>query len=107
HRHAFDVLEGAHDEVAVFGTRGCDAEPAVAHHDARDAVPARRGEVAVPEDLCVVVRVDVDEPGREHEAVEVDDFGPGRGGQVARGANRADAIAGDRDIGGSGPRAAA
>ena len=69
HRHALDVLERAHDRVAVLGPGGRDAEPAVAHDDARHPVPARRGEVAVPEDLGVVVGVDVDEargpgPGR-------------------------------------------
>src|SRR5436309_3433638 len=59
-RHAFDVLEQSHDDVAVLRQRRRDTEAAVAHHDARDAVPARRGQVAVPEDLRVVVRVDVD-----------------------------------------------
>ena len=68
HRHALDVLERAHDDVAVLGSRRRDAEAAVAHHHTRDPVPARRREVAVPEDLRVVVRVDVDEAGRQRRA---------------------------------------
>ena len=84
HRHALDVLERAHDRVAVLGPGRRDREAAVAHHHAGDAVPARRREVAVPEDLRVVVGVDVDEAGREHEAVEVDHLGAGVGLELAR-----------------------
>ena len=38
----------------------------------------------VPEDLGVVVRVDVDEAGREHETVEVDDLASAPRHQLAR-----------------------
>ncbi len=98
-RHALDVLEGADDRVAMLGPRGCDRETAVAHHHARDAVPARRGEVAVPQDLGVVVRVDVEEAGCEHEAVEVDHLGPGVGDEVAGSADGRDAVAAHGDVG--------
>jgi hypothetical protein len=72
-RHALDLLERAEHEVAVRGARRRDAEPAVPHHDRRDAVPRRDREHPVPEDLGVVVRVDVDEAGRDHRAVGVHD----------------------------------
>src|SRR4029078_315489 len=44
-------------------------EAAVPHHDGRDAVPAGIRALAVPEDLRVHVRVGVDEPRRDDEAV--------------------------------------
>ena len=73
----------AHDRVAVLGAGRRDAEAAVAHDHARDPVPARRREVAVPEDLGVVVGVDVDEAGRQHQPVEVDHLGARRRRQLA------------------------
>jgi hypothetical protein len=107
HRHALHVLERAHDGVAVLGPGGRDAEPAIAHHDARDPVPRRRREVAVPEDLRVVVRVDVDEARRQRQAVEVDHLRCRVGHQLARERHGGDAVAGDRDVGrpggGAGP----
>jgi hypothetical protein len=109
-RHAFDVLERAGDHITVLGPGGGDAEPAVAHDHTRDAVPARRREVAVPQDLGVVVRVDVDEPGGEDEAVEVDDLrdvGVGRGARGAGRVDRGDAVAGDQHVGGPSGRAGA
>ena len=72
--HAFDELEGLHDELTILGPRRRDAEAAVALHDGGDAVPRRRREVAVPEDLRVEVRVDVDEAGRQHQPRQVDLF---------------------------------
>ncbi len=59
--HALDLLERAHDHVPVLGAHGCDAEAAVADHRGRHSVPRRAAERAVPHDLGVVVRVDVDE----------------------------------------------
>ena len=63
--HVLDVLERAGDDVAVLGPRRRDREAAVAGDDGGDAVEARRRERRVPEHLRVVVRVDVDEPGRD------------------------------------------
>ena len=61
--HVLDVLERAPDEAAVLRSARRDREPAVAGDDAGDAVPRRRRERGIPEDLRVVVGVDVDEPG--------------------------------------------
>ena len=85
------------------GRVGATREAAVAHHHARDAVPARRREVAVPEDLRVVVGVDVDEPGRQHQPVEVDHLGAGVRRELARCTDGGDAVAGDGHVGGVGP----
>ena len=52
--------------VAVVQRR--EREPAVAADHGGDAVHARRARGGVPEELRVVVRVRVDEPGRDHEA---------------------------------------
>src|SRR5207248_2643319 len=91
------ALEGAEHEVAVRRARGRDAEAAVPHHDRGDAVPGRDGEHAVPEDLRVVVRVDVDEPGRDDGTVGVEDAG---GGTLHR-ADRRAALFGPRAYGAS------
>jgi hypothetical protein len=66
-RHALDVLERPEDQLAMRRPRRRDAEAAVADDDRRDAVPRGDREHAVPEDLRVVVRVDVDEAGRDDE----------------------------------------
>src|SRR5206468_1987236 len=59
--------EEAHHDVAIrLAARG-DREPAVPHHYRRDAVPGRRARRGIPEELTVVVRVDVDEARREDE----------------------------------------
>ena len=72
---AGDVLDALHqlDQPLVIG-RAHRGEPdaAVAHHDRRHPVPARRGELVVPRGLAVVVGVDVDEAGRHEGAVGVD-----------------------------------
>ena len=61
--HVLDVLERAHDHLAMLGARRRDREAAVAGDDGRDAVIRRRTQRGIPEDLRVVVRVDVDEAG--------------------------------------------
>ena len=61
HLHALDEFECLHDELAIFGPRRRDAESAVALHDRGDPMPRRRRQVAVPENLRVEMRVDVDE----------------------------------------------
>ncbi len=70
--HALDLLEGADDEVAVRGQGRGHAEAAVADDHGGDAVPRRHGEHAVPQDLGVVVGVDVDEAGGDDAAGGVD-----------------------------------
>ena len=44
HIHVLDVLERARDEITVLGAGGRNGEAAVARHDRRDTVEARRGE---------------------------------------------------------------
>ena len=56
-----------------------ERDAAVAEHDRRDAVPARRRRVGIPRDLRVEVGVDVDEPGRDVRAARVDLRAPGVG----------------------------
>ena len=58
--------------LAVLGAGRRDREAAVAGDDGGDAVEARRRERRVPEHLRVVVRVDVDEPGRDDVAAGVE-----------------------------------
>ena len=52
--------DGEHRSIAVLRPAGCEPETAVADHDARDAVPARHRAPRVPEDLAVVVGVEID-----------------------------------------------
>src|SRR5919197_1798160 len=71
-RHALDEEEELHERLAVRLAAGRDGEPAVAHDDGRDAVPRGRARLRVPEELAVVVSVDVDEAGGEGKAHAVD-----------------------------------
>ena len=54
------------------GAHRREPDAAVAHDHGGHAVPARRREQRVPGGLAVVVRVQVDEAGREQQAVGVD-----------------------------------
>ncbi len=47
-RHVLDMLQRAHEELAVLGPHGRDREAAVACDDTRHAVPARRAEAPGP-----------------------------------------------------------
>ena len=58
--------------LAVARTTGRNADPAVSLDHRRRAVFGRAEEHAVPADLCVVVRVDVDDTGRDDEAARVE-----------------------------------
>ena len=73
---AGDVLDAFHhvDELTSWsvGRTGREADAAVAEHDGGDAVGGRRLERVVPRDLAVVVRVQVEEAGRDERAVGVD-----------------------------------
>ena len=73
-RHALDARQHAHEVVAVGGVvrQRRDGEAAVAGERGGDAVQRRRRERAVPEHLRVVVRVHVDEAGRDDLAGGVD-----------------------------------
>jgi hypothetical protein len=92
-----DVLDGLHHLGEVGLLAGADRgerHAAVAEHDRRDAVPARRAGDRVPEQLGVEVGVDVDEPGR-HEPVGGVDLAAAPLGHVADGG---DAPAVDRHL---------
>ena len=74
------------DRSRSLGAHRREAEAAVADHDRRDAVPARQRAVRIPEQLRVVVRVQVDEAGRDDQAVGVEHavrVAPGRSGRSA------------------------
>ena len=70
-----DVLYRLHqrrEPRLLPGAHRCERHAAVAEHDRRDAVPARRRRVGIPRELRVEVGVDVDEAGRHDRAVGVD-----------------------------------
>ena len=92
---ALDALHQADEPVVAVGRGGREADAAVAHDHGGDAVPDRRREQRVPGDLAVVVRVHVDEPGRDHEAGGVDLLATG----LVDGAHRGDAAVVDGDVG--------
>ena len=102
-RHTLHPGEHAHEVVGVVGPHGgiggeCqrgDGEAAVATDDGGDTVQRRRAEGGVPERLRVVVRVQVDEAGRHHQATRIDLVDRGLG-EVADGD---DATVADTDIG--------
>src|SRR5581483_8150333 len=71
-RHALDLRHHPTRVVGVTLVERCEREAAVAADDRRDAVQARRRRGRVPEELRVVVRVRIDEPGRDGQAVSVD-----------------------------------
>src|SRR6185437_15904102 len=94
--HALDLFQRARDEAAMRGMGRCDAEAAIAHDDRRDAVPGRDAEEPVPQDLRVVMGVDVDEAGGDDAARRVNGLAC-----LARGiAQCHDLAAADADIAG-------
>ena len=90
-----DVHQVAHGHLARLGLARRDAHAAVAHDDAGDAVPRRRGDRPVPEDLRVVVGVRVDEARRHHEVGGIDHGG----GPVRHASDLGDRAARNRHIG--------
>ena len=88
---------------APLGRDRGEPDAAVAHQERGHAVPARGGEHRVPRDLAVVVRVHVDEAGRDEEPVRVDHLAC----VVAHGSDLADAPAVDGDVGTEGRRSRA
>ena len=100
--HVLDVLERAHDHVVVLGAGRRDREAAVAGDHGGDAVVRRRPQRRIPEHLRVVVRVDVDEAGRDRAARRVE---LRLAAQVR--ADLADHAVRDRDVGDAAGRAGA
>ena len=76
-RHALDVRQVAHDDVAVLGAAGGDGEAAIAYHHRGHAQRRRRRGEGIPRELRVVVGVDVHDARGEHEALRVHRL-PGR-----------------------------
>ena len=79
HRVVGDGLDpghGEHGSLPKLGSHRREPEPTVADDQRRDAVPARQGAVRVPEELGVVVGVEVDEPRGHVAAGGVEDTTP-------------------------------
>ncbi len=76
-----DLLRGLHHlhgALAICGFARRKSESAIAHRDRRDAVLPRVRTGGIPEQLAVIVRVRVDEPGGDDQALGVDPpFGMG------------------------------
>jgi hypothetical protein len=92
-----DVLDRLHElgeVLTVLGLAGRERHAAVAEHDGRDAVPARRRRDRVPADLGVEMGVDVDEPRAHDPPLGVDRL-PAAAIEVAHGG---DPVAGDRHV---------
>ena len=68
-RHAFDLREIAHRDVAVLRLARRDGESAIADHRRRDAQRRRRPHTGVPRDLGVEVGVTVDNARHQRAAV--------------------------------------
>ena len=92
--HVLDVLECAGDEFVMLGPRRRDRKPTVAGDDRGDAVVTRRRQCRIPEDLRVVMGVDVDEPRRHDLTRRVDHLAA-----VEVGTDASDAAVGDGDFG--------
>src|SRR5229473_7756812 len=94
-RNVLGPLEVPHYQELVFLGAWREGEAAVAHHDRRDAVPARAGAKGIPENLRVHVRVGVDDARRDDMAFRVEDFL----GALMDSANGRDFALRDTDIG--------
>ena len=87
-----DVLDTFHEldeERAIARTHGRKTDATIAHHRGGDAVPRRGAHLGIPGNLRVVVRVDVDEPGRDEQPIGVECL-----------ASKADVVADGRDASG-------
>src|SRR5262249_56019007 len=67
-----DTVDEPDQPLVAIASGGREADPAVAEDQGGDAVPARRRQVRIPGRLAVVVRVHVDEAGRDDEAPRVE-----------------------------------
>ena len=73
-RHALDLREVLHHELAVARAAGRDGEAAVADDRRGDAERRRGRRPRIPGELRVVVRMVIDDAGHEREPVAVDRF---------------------------------
>ncbi len=102
-RDVLDALHQLDEPVVIGGMHGREADPAVADDDGRDPVPRRGDHSFCPRGLAVVVRMDVDEAGRDEQSVGVD---RALGARVEA-TDLGDEAAVDRDVGGTRRRARA
>ena len=72
-RDGLDPRHGEHRALAKLRPHRREPEAAVADHHRGDAVPAGERQVGIPEELRVVVRVEIDEAGRDDLAARVED----------------------------------
>ena len=94
-RHALDLREVAHRDVAVLRPARRDGEAAIADHRRGHAERRRRPDMRIPGDLGVEVRVAVDDARHQRETVGCDHLACGC---AERGADRGDAAPGDGDV---------
>jgi hypothetical protein len=96
-RHALDPRHHPRDVVDVLGRHRRQRKAAVATEHGRHAVQGRRAGIGIPEELGVVVSVQVDEAGGHDKPGGVDDLGGVRAVQVPR--HRGDLPVLDTDVG--------
>src|SRR4051812_14134323 len=72
-RHALHRCKHAGDIVDLLGPHGRDRKTAIPSDNGCYAVQRGRTDHRIPENLRVVVRVDVDKAGRDNEAGYIDD----------------------------------
>ncbi len=101
-RDALDARHEAREVVGVPGGGGCEPEAAVPAHHRGDPVARRRARGGVPQQLRVVVRVQVDEAGGDHAAGHVARRGGTGLGRLRT--DRDDPAVGDGDVGDLGRR---
>jgi hypothetical protein len=95
-RDCLDARHGEHGALAFGRPHRREAEAAVADHNRGDAVPARERAIGIPEQLGVVVGMQVDEARRHDQAAGVDDMVGVGGADVA---DLGDAAILDADVG--------
>ena len=93
-RYRLDAGEEPGQEVAIIGRRRRQGEAAIAADRRRHAVQRRRAQRRIPEELGVVVGMQVDEPGRDHQPFRID----GDLGLIAHAANFDDAAVQDPHV---------
>ena len=70
--HAFHLFKGTHDVCPVFGPCRGNTEAAVADDGGCDAMPGGDGQHFVPDDLRIIMGVDIDKAGGNGQAGCVD-----------------------------------
>ncbi len=92
--HTLHFLQRPHGGPAVLGAHGRDTETAVTDHGCGNAMPGRDAEAAIPDDLGVVVGVDVDKAGADNAPRCIN----GLCGTIRRSAKRHDAAVDNANV---------